>query len=98
DENNTRADRADSDQDIRHNFTFDAGYDIPSLRQTYKSLPKWLFDGWQLNSITQVRSGFPVNVTITGGAFGGAYRPNLVPGVSTKCANFNVPNCQFNIA
>ena len=29
DENNARAERASSDQDVRHNFTFDAGYDLP---------------------------------------------------------------------
>jgi len=29
DENNARAERASSDQDVRHNFSFDAGYDLP---------------------------------------------------------------------
>ena len=29
DEFNTRGERASSDQDVRHNFTFDASYDIP---------------------------------------------------------------------
>ena len=98
DENNTRGDRASGDQDVRHNFTFDASYDLPSLHQRYNNLPKWLVDGYQLNTITQIRSGFPVNVTINGGIFGGSLRPDLVPGVSTVCPNYSLPNCQYNAA
>jgi hypothetical protein len=98
DENNARAERASSDQDVRHNFTMDAGYDL-ALRDWFGGGPRWLVDGWQLNTITQIRSGLPVNVTRTGGVFGGfSFRPNLVPGVSTRCPNFNVPQCQFNVA
>jgi hypothetical protein len=92
------ADRASGDQDIRQNFTFDAGYDVPSFREVLgDGLPRWLADGWQLNTLTQIRSGFPVNVTVTGGIFGGALRPNLVPGVPTRPSNYSVPNNQFNI-
>lgn len=99
DSDNTRADRASGDQDVRHNFVFDAGYDVPSLRRLFgDGLPRWIADGWQLNTITQIRSGFPVNVTLTGGIFGGAFRPNLVPGVPTRCPAFSVPECQFNSA
>ncbi len=98
DENNAQAERASSDQDVRHNFTFDAGYDLP-LRDWFDSGPRWLVDGWQLNTITQIRSGLPVNVTRTGGVFGGfSFRPDLVPGVDTRCPNFNIPQCQFNVA
>ena len=97
-ENDINADRASSDQDVRHNFTFDAGYDLP-LGSWFGGAPKWLVDGWQLNSITQVRSGLPVNVTRKGGAFGGfSFRPDIVPGVDTRCPNFNMPDCQFNAA
>ncbi|MCB1024541.1 MAG: TonB-dependent receptor, partial [Acidobacteria bacterium] len=97
DENNANAERASSDQDIRHNFTFDAGYDLP-FREWFGDGPAWITDGWQLNTIIQARSGLPVNVTRQGGTFGGfSFRPDLVPGVDTRCPNFNVPNCQFNI-
>ncbi len=92
------ADRSSGDQDIRHNFTFDAGYDVPSFRDLFgDGLPRWIADGWQLNSLTQIRSGFPVNVTVTGGIFGGALRPNLVSGVSTRPSNYSLPFNQFNI-
>lgn len=98
DPNNLRAERASSDQDVRHNFTFDAGYDIP-FKRWFESGPNWLVNGWQLNTIIQARSGLPVNVTRTGGTFGGfSFRPDVVPGVDPYCANFNVPNCQFNPA
>jgi len=98
DENNARAERASSDQDVRHNFTLDAGYDVP-LRDWFSGGPGWIVDGWQLNTITQIRSGLPVNVTRQGGVFGGfSFRPDLVPGVDTRCPNFSVPECQFNAA
>ncbi|MGB7070305.1 MAG: TonB-dependent receptor [Pyrinomonadaceae bacterium] len=97
DPNNTRAERASSDQDVRHNFTFDIGYDLP-FRNWFGDGPRWLLEGWQLNSITQIRSGLPVNVTRQGGVFGGfSFRPDLVEGVDTRCPNFSVPECQFNI-
>jgi hypothetical protein len=93
------ADRASGDQDVRHNFTFDAGYDVPSFRKFLgEGLPHWIADGWQFNSLTQIRSGFPVNVTVTGGIFGGALRPNLVPGVPTRPSDYSLPNNQFNKA
>jgi hypothetical protein len=98
DEYNTRAERASSDQDIRHNFVIDAGYDLP-FRKWFGGGAKWLVDGWQLNSITQIRSGFPVNVNRQGGVFGGfSFRPSVVPGVDPYCSNYNVPDCQFNAA
>jgi hypothetical protein len=98
DENNTRAERASSDQDIRHNFVLDIGYDL-ALSRWFDGAPKWIADGWQFNSIVQARTGFPVNVTRNGGTFGGfSFRPNLVPGVDTRCPNYNLPNCQYNVA
>lgn len=96
---NLNADRASGDSDIRHNFTFDAGYDVPSLRQFFgDGTPRWIADGWQLNTLTQIRSGFPVNVTVTGGIFGGALRPNLIQGVPLRPANYDLPKNQFNSA
>lgn len=98
DPNNTRAERASSDQDVRHNFSFDAGYDLP-FQKWFGGGPNWLVNGWQVNTITQIRSGFPVNVTETGGTFGGfARRPNVVQGVDPYCSNYSVPTCQYNAA
>lgn len=102
DPNNIEAERASSDQDVRHNFTLDAGYDLP-LRDWFGGGPRWLVDGWNLSTITQIRSGLPVNVNLQGGTFGGfSFRPDIVPGVdpyqpsNTRCSGFSVPDCQFN--
>lgn len=96
DPNNARAERASSDQDVRHNFSFDAGYDVP-FGDWFGGGPGWLVNGWSLNTITQIRSGLPVTVTSTGGIFGGfSNRANVVPGVSQYCEPYSVPNCQFN--
>lgn len=93
-ENDARAERGNADADIRHNMAFDFGWELP-----FKTGPAWLMKGWQINSITQMRTGFPVNVTRSGGTFGGfSFRPNLVPGQSTRCTNYSVPDCQFNAA
>jgi hypothetical protein len=98
DEYNTRAERASADGDIRHNFTIDAGYDL-AFRDWFGDGPGWLIDGWQINSITQIRSGFPVNVTRQGGTFGGfSFRPSINPGVDTRCPQYRLPECQFNAA
>jgi hypothetical protein len=92
------ADKASGDSDIRHNFSFDAGYDVPSLTKFFgDGTPRWIADGWQLNTLTQMRTGFPVNVTVTGGIFGGALRPNLKQGVPIRPSNYNLPKNQFNL-
>lgn len=101
--------RGSSDVDVRHNFTFDASYEVPSARRWFgDGVPRWISDGWQVSSITQFRTGLPVNITRTGGTFGGfSLRPNLVPGVDpydarqtlpdgTVCHGYSIPNCQFN--
>lgn len=111
DEFDTRGERASSDQDVRHNFVFDASYDIPSARRWFgDSVPRWVGDGWQISTISQFRTGLPVNVTRKGGVFGGfSLRPNLVPGVDPYdprgtlsdgrvCNGYSVPDCQFNPA
>lgn len=93
-----RGERSSSDQDIRHNFTVDASYELP-FAKWWDSAPKRLTEGWQISSITQIRSALPVNVTNQGGTFAGySYRPNIVPGVSTRCPTYRVPECQYNAA
>ncbi|MEQ1765504.1 MAG: hypothetical protein ABL984_20415, partial [Pyrinomonadaceae bacterium] len=98
----TSSERASSDQDVRHNFAFDATYDVP-LRSVWEGGPRWIVDGWQLSTVSQFRSGFPINVTMQGGTFGGfSLRPNLVTGVdpyspsNARCSAYSIPDCQFN--
>jgi len=99
-EYDTRGERASSDQDIRHNISFDASYDLPSAKRWFgDGFPTVLSDGWQISTITQWRTGFPVNVTRQGGVFGGfSLRPNYIPGSNPYCSNYRVPDCQFNAA
>jgi hypothetical protein len=111
DEFDTSGERASSDADVRHNFVFDASYDIPSARRLFgDGVPRWIADGWQISTLSQFRTGLPVNVTRKGGTFGGfSLRPNLVSGVDpydphltlsdgTVCNGFSFPDCQFNPA
>jgi len=94
DTTNPDAEWGPGDHDLRHNLAFDLIYNVP--RSALPFLPERVAEGWQLASITQVRSGMPVNVTVTGGFFGGSLRPNVVPGVSSRPDNDDVPNRQFN--
>jgi len=107
DPNRPDLEHASSDQDVRHNFSLDAGYDIP-FGVWFDSAPKWLVDGWNISTIMQFRTGFPVNITTQGGTFGGfSPRPDVVPGVDpydphltrpngTVCNGYSLPSCQFN--
>ena len=97
-ENNPSAERSSGDADIRHNLEFDFTYDVPSFKSWFSGMPSYLADGWQVNTLTQIRSGLPVNVTVTGGLFGGSQRPNVVPGVSPVPTNYSLPFNQFNAA
>jgi len=93
-----QAERASSDQDVRHNFSLDAGYEL-AFRKWFGGGKRWLADGWSVNTVTQIRSGLPVTVTRTGGIFSGfSFRPNAVPGVDPYCTNYSIPTCQFNAA
>jgi hypothetical protein len=97
DPNNYQAEWASADYDVRHNVTFDYTYQLPAAPH----LPKPLGSGWQINGITNLRTGLPINVVCScdpmmiGDATG---RPNLVPGVSLRPANYSIPTNQLNLA
>jgi len=52
-----RAERGNSDFDLRHRFTFAATYAIPG-RKSFAQL----LEGWQLNTIVILESGFPYSL------------------------------------
>ena len=52
--NNPRAERGNSDNDIRHRFTWALTYDLPSFKS-----PAQLLEGWQINSILVLQTGQP---------------------------------------
>jgi outer membrane receptor protein involved in Fe transport len=87
-----KADFADGDIDVRHNFTLGAVWDVPRARYA-------LSKGWQVSTLLQARSGLPVNIALSAPFFGAdQVRPDLVPGQSIRPSNYSVPGNQFNIA
>jgi hypothetical protein len=77
-----------SDFDIRHNFAFNATWEIP-IRAAWSGAARALAGGWQLSSILTLRSGIPLTPQLgfdraralprSGGA---GQRPDLVSGCS----------------
>jgi len=85
---NARADRGNSDQIRRHIWTFAGSYDLPFgagrrfLASAHPAV-KQVVGGWQVSSITYLRTGTPFSPSFTAtqsGWRGG--RPNLVAGAS----------------
>jgi len=83
---NARADRGNSDQIRRHIFTFAGSYDLPfgrgkRLLNLSNPVANHLIGGWQVSSITYLRTGTPFSPSFTAtqtGWRGG--RPNRVAG------------------
>ncbi len=97
DDTNRRADYGNGDHDVRHTLQFDYSYQLPY----WKKLPAWLANGWQMNGISVMRSGLPVNVTCGCDSMligANTARPNAVAGVSSTPANYSLPGSQLNIA
>lgn len=90
DSHHPKADFADGDIDVRHNFTLGAVWDVPHAQYGFTK-------GWQISTLLQARSGLPVNIALTSPFFGAdQVRPNLVPGVSIRPANASAPNNLLN--
>jgi hypothetical protein len=58
---NVLAEYASGDLDVRHHWTFTAGYDIPGKKGFGQ-----LLEGWKINTIVTLQSGMPWNVFDTG--------------------------------
>ena len=73
--------------------TLTLGYDIPFPKSANSALVKGIFSGWQINTLTDISRGFPMNVidgvnvsrSVPGGG-AGADRPNLAPGCTLQNA------------
>jgi len=84
-------DRGLSAFDARHNLTFNWTWDLPFARSK-KGLAGALFNGWQLNNITTIRSGHPFTVqlgfnrsgNLNTTSFSMHERPDLKPGCSNN--------------
>ena len=89
-------DHASGDWDVRNNFTASALYRLPDLKGS-NSLVRTVLGGWQTSGIIQTRSGLPVNVSLVGGFFGNAVRPDYVPGESLWVPGHRWPGSSYNI-
>lgn len=82
-----RSERAPSAFDQRHNMTANFTYDLPA-RATGRGSK--LLNGWQVNGIVMLTTGFPFTVNVDGSAdrdrdlATSVTRPNLVPGKSNN--------------
>ncbi len=68
---NLRLDRGLSAFDVRHNFTVSGTYLLPFGRGrkfVSSGIPAAIAGGWQLNTITNLHSGFPFSVSANGDA------------------------------
>ncbi|HEX6895852.1 MAG TPA: hypothetical protein VF146_11300, partial [Bryobacteraceae bacterium] len=93
---------ASADYDVKHQLEFDYTYMLPAA----PGIPHAIGSGWQINGLTVMRSGTPVNIYYpvdTAGVgtdpTGLSYqpRPNYVSGVSVRPANYSLPGKQINI-
>ncbi len=66
----SRADRSVSSFDVPHNLVISWVYDLPigtgKLLHTGNKAADYILGNWQVNGIADLRSGNPVNITITG--------------------------------
>ena len=73
--------------DTPHNFVFSGSYELPfgkgrSFGANWEPVVNTILGGWNINSIVQFRSGFPITVTTGGSNSGqnprGGEKPNLI--------------------
>lgn len=96
DDAHQRLDYSNADDDVRHLLQLDYTYELPAPGM----VPRWLGSGWQVNGISVLHSGMPVNITCgcdSAGIGAATARPNYVPGQPLRPANFDIPAAQINI-
>ena len=59
-------DYGDSAFDARHRWVLSLDYEIPSLKHVWSALPGRIFDGWRVNGINALQTGFPIIFQDTG--------------------------------
>jgi hypothetical protein len=96
--------RALSSFDVPNNFVASYNFSVPFDK--ISALPKRLTEGWTLNGITHIASGFPVPIYMTGdlslvgtgssyGEDNGVDRPNYIGGLGLTENVRNTPNHQL---
>ena len=97
DDHNVRLDYGTTESDVKHLLSFDYVYEIPAAR----GLPRWLSEGWQINGLTEMRGGLPINVMcgcdpLRVSQFNS--RADFVPGAPPLPSAVDIPNRQLNFA
>jgi outer membrane receptor protein involved in Fe transport len=92
----SRAERALSDFDARHNFIANLLYDLPfgkgrAIGGNLRGVAGTLVGGWSAGGIVNLRSGFPFNVSLGFDRAGNGdanvqQRPNVAPGADLESA------------
>jgi len=59
DDTNVKLDYGTTESDVQHLLSLNYIYQVPAM----PVLPKWLGGGWQINGLTEMRGGLPINVT-----------------------------------
>jgi hypothetical protein len=93
-----RAERAVSDFDARHRFTFSFVYEVPFKLEGSPAVARRLATGWQFNGVGTFQSGSPVSPILTGDQSGTGDlfdRPNLI---GDPYCHPRTPDCYFNLA
>ena len=89
-------DYASSDWDVRNRFVASYVYEMPFFQNNASRAVQTLLANWQVNGITTLQSGFPINVTIGQDIVNtgvGHQRPDLIGTPSTNCGSGNLSGC-----
>ena len=87
DPNNIRGSRSRTTLSLAHVVSIDYGWDLPLghlLGSSTNPVGRFVLNGWRINGITSMRSGFPLNITSGSDNFGSGQslgqRPNYIGG------------------
>jgi carboxypeptidase family protein len=90
------SDYGNSNWDIRHRFVASVVYELPKLK-TSPWLVRGFLGDWQLNNITTLQSGKPINVTMAADiasiSRAGNQRPDIVGPLHANCNTGHINNC-----
>jgi hypothetical protein len=98
DPNNIRGSRSRAAQSLRHVLTMDYGWELPIGQFAgSNAFAKALLRGWRINGITNLRTGFPLNITSGRDNFGSGQslgqRPNYIGGdIREGTSNYRTTN------
>ena len=93
---NMSRDYASSDWDVRNRFVASYVYDLPFFQGNSSRAVQTLLANWQVNGITTLQSGFPINVTIGRNIVNTGVehqRPDLIGTPSTDCGSGQLTDC-----